>query len=79
MVAAEELPACLLALGITVTQSTEADPDSNISLDFLTGEPTARAAFIADEGTAGILYMNNNKEFVAALMAWQPRNKELRK
>ena len=79
MVAAEELPACLDALWITVTQSTEPDPDSNISLEFLTVEPTARAAFIADEGTAGILYLNNNKEFVAASMAWQPRNKELRK
>lgn len=70
---------CLLQLGITVTQSTEADPDSNILLEFLTAEPTARAAFIANEGTAGILYVNSNRDCVAASMAWQPRSRELRK
>ena len=70
MVTAEEIPACLLALEVTVTQLTEADPDSNIFLEFLAALPTDRAAFICDQGTAGILYMNTNKEFVAASMAW---------
>ena len=79
MVTAEELPACLLALEVTVTQSTEADPDSDTFQEFLAVPPTDRAAFLCDPATAGILYMNTNKEFVAASMAWYPRSRELRK
>ena len=70
--------ACL-ALEVTVTQSTEVEPSSNTFQEFLAAAPTNRAGFICDPETAGILYINTNKEFVAASMASHPRNKELKK
>ena len=69
----------LARLGVTVTLSTEVDPNYDTFQEFLNAPPKDRAGFICNPEMAGILYMITNKEFVVASMASHPRNKELKK
>ena len=80
MVEVEQNLDFLAKLGVTVTQSTTpADPDIDTFKEFLAVLPTHRVAFFCNYETAGFLYINDYKEFVAASMVSKPRNCEHRK
>ena len=79
MVTVDQNPECLSQLGVTVRQSTPADPDINTFEEFLAAFPTKRVDLLCNYETAGFLYINENKEFVAASMILKPRNHNNRK
>lgn len=78
MVKVERNPECLVQLGVIVTQSTPADPKFDMFND-LAVSPTDRVNFLCNHEIGGFLYMNSNKEFVAASMILKPKNRDHRK
>ena len=79
MVPADQNPECLTQLGVTVAQSTPVDQDVDIFEEFLAAEPKKQVYLLYEHETAGFLYLNENKEFVAASMVLKPRNCKNRK
>ena len=75
MIPVERTPEYLTQLGVTMTQSTTADPDINIFEEYLTAKPIERVACLFEYETAGFMYISELKEVVAVSMVLQPKRR----
>ena len=73
MVSAERTPEYLTQFGVAMTQTSPADLDIDVFIEFLAEEPTKRVDFLCKFETTGFLYMSEHNGFVAASMVSKPR------
>ena len=79
MIPVARTPEYLTQLGVTMTQSSTADPAIDLFEEYLTSKPTKGVECLFNYKSAGFVYMSALKEVVVVSMVLQPRSRSHKK